>query len=210
MTPRQLAVLGWSLVAGAALLLIGTIGWVRWSNVVADRRAQEERTTLLRTWSSAPTQSTLPTLGEGFALLSIPRLRDSVWKVPIFHGVDDEQLQAGVGHYPESAFPGKPGNFAVAGHRTAHGEPFNAFEDLRSGDIVIVETSTKQYVYTLVRDTVVQPTDTWVVSTDAAQQVNKSDDAAIITLVTCTPKWSTSQRWVWWGVLRNPAVLAYR
>jgi sortase (surface protein transpeptidase) len=39
------------------------------------------------------------------------------------------------------------------------------------------------------------------VSQRAADQLLASTNDAIITLVTCTPKWSTSQRWVWWGVL---------
>jgi sortase A len=124
-----------------------------------------------------------------------------VWQTPILHGVGDDELQSGVGHYPNSALPGEPGNFALAGHRTAHGEPFTAFDQLKSGDEIIVRIGEDQFVYTLVRDAVVDPSDTWVVSQRAADQLLASTNDAIITLVTCTPKWSTSQRWVWWGVL---------
>lgn len=114
----------------------------------------------------------------------------------------DDELRSGVGHYPESARPGEPGNFALAGHRTAHGEPFTGFDELRTGDEVIVRTTEGRFVYTLVRDVIVEPDETWVVSPRASLAVGAVGEP-IITLVTCTPKWSTSQRWVWWGVLRK-------
>lgn len=202
-TTRRLALLGWSLIGCAALIAITAIGWMRWTNALADRRALDTRTDLLRTWSSPGRMPPrlVPTEGESFALLSIPRLRDQVWQMPIIHGVGDDELQSGVGHYPNSALPGEPGNFALAGHRTTHGEPFTAFDQLQSGDEVIVRTGAQQFVYTLVRDTIVDPSDTWVVTNSAADGIATSRNNAIITLVTCTPKWSTSQRWVWWGVL---------
>jgi sortase A len=202
-TTRRLAIVGWSLIGSAALVAIATIGWMRWTNALADRRAHDARTELLLTWSSVDRTPPRPTPAEGesFALLSIPRLREQVWQTPILHGVGDDELQSGVGHYPNSALPGEPGNFALAGHRTAHGEPFTAFDQLKSGDEIIVRIGEDQFVYTLVRDAVVDPSDTWVVSQRAADQLLASTNDAIITLVTCTPKWSTSQRWVWWGVL---------
>ena len=61
--------------------------------------------------------------GEGFAFLHIPRLGDD-FSVPILEGVDLEFLAKGVGHYPQTALPGRVGNFAVAGHRATNGEPF--------------------------------------------------------------------------------------
>ena len=39
------------------------------------------------------------------------------------------------------------GNFAVAGHRAGHGEPFANIDRLRSGDALIVETMSWWYVY---------------------------------------------------------------
>lgn len=200
---RRLTIAGWVLIGGAAVMAMAVFGWTQWTNTLADRRANSERTTLLRTWSSVdrPTPTTTPSPGESFALLSIPRLRDQVWQTPVLHGVGDDELRSGVGHYPDSALPGETGNFALAGHRTTHGEPFTAFDQLEAGDEVIVRTGEQQFVYTLVRDTIVDPSDTWVVTNSAADVIATSANNAIITLVTCTPKWSTSQRWVWWGVL---------
>lgn len=204
--PRRLAAAGWTLIIGAVVLFVGANAWLRWTNAMAERRADAERRDLLDAWSTPePMESRLPpTLdtGEGFALLSIPRLRDKVWDLPVLHGVGDDELRSGVGHYPESARPGETGNFALAGHRTSHGEPFTGFDELRAGDEVIVRTTAGRFVYTLVRDAVVAPEETWVVSSRASLAVGAVGEP-IITLVTCTPKWSTSQRWVWWGVLQK-------
>lgn len=207
MTPaRRVAAVGWTLIIGAVVLFIGANAWLRWTNTVAERRADVERRDLLDAWSMPqtvkPTIASTLTTGEGFALLSIPRLRDKVWDLPVLHGVGDDELRSGVGHYPESARPGENGNFALAGHRTAHGEPFTGFDELRAGDEVIVRTPDGRFVYELVRDAIVQPEDVWVVSPSVARAVDAIGES-VITLVTCTPKWSTSQRWVWWGVLQS-------
>ena len=193
---------GWILLASGALLLAGWFGWLRWTNVDAQRRATVERQNLLTTWSTIPLDEPVPLqAGESFALLYIPRLRDNVWGLPILHGVSDAELRAGVGHYPSSSRPGEVGNFALAGHRTAHGEPFSAFDALQDGDEVIVRTPKAHYVYTLVRDQIVNPRDVWVITPQVATSMLDTPSASIITLITCTPKWSTRQRWVWWGVL---------
>lgn len=203
---RRLTAAGWTLIIGAMCVFVGTHVWIRWTNAVAEGRAADERADLLTEWSTPrtiePTRPERLTPGEGFALLSIPRLRDRVWDLPVMHGVGDDELRSGIGHYPTSARPGQIGNFALAGHRTAHGEPFAGFDELRVGDEVIVRTPAGKFVYTLVRDAVVEPGETWVVTPGAARVVDAVGEP-VITLVTCTPKWSTSQRWVWWGVLRS-------
>jgi sortase A len=202
---RRLTIAGWSLIVCALVILVGASGWLRWTNVVAERRVDDERQNLISTWtapSPAPSPTTVTvTEGESFALLSIPRLREKVWEMPILHGVGDDELRSGVGHYPTSALPGSSGNFALAGHRTAHGEPFSAFDMLQVGDEIIIRTPGVIHVYTLVRDLIVDPTEVWVVTEDATSRVVGSATGSIITLVTCTPKWSTRHRWVWWGVL---------
>ncbi|MRT44425.1 class E sortase, partial [Xylella fastidiosa subsp. multiplex] len=57
-----------------------------------------------------------------------------------------------VGHYSEgrlkTAMPSaKTGNFALAGHRNTHGEPFRYINRLKKGDDVVVETQDEYYVY---------------------------------------------------------------
>ncbi|MFI2299827.1 sortase domain-bontaining protein [Actinacidiphila glaucinigra] len=51
--------------------------------------------------------------------------------------------------------PDKPGDFALAGHRNTHGEPFRRIDRLRPGDTPAVETATR-YTY-VVRQTIPAP-----------------------------------------------------
>ena len=79
-------------------------------------------------------------IGDGVAVLRIPRFGPGyAWVV--VEGIDLDNLARGPGHYPQTALPGEIGNFAVAGHRATHGEPFAQFEALELGDAVVVETA---------------------------------------------------------------------
>ena len=142
------------------------------------------------------------TKNGAFALLYVPKLRDNAWATPILSGVADEQLNTGIGHFPANAMPGESGNFALAGHRMTYGKPFTDVDKLQVGDEVIVETRDKYYVYRLVADEIVNPTDVWVLDDQPFAGVDGTTNG-IITLITCEPKWSTKQRWVWWGELTS-------
>ncbi|MFP5282231.1 MAG: sortase domain-bontaining protein [Actinomycetes bacterium] len=56
-----------------------------------------------------------------------------------------------MGHYPSTAGPGQVGNFALAGHRITHGQPFARLLELDRGDKVVVETRDAVYTYVLER-----------------------------------------------------------
>jgi sortase A len=150
--------------------------------------------------SAVPAAVTAPPLGEPFALMYIPRLRDSVWATPVLEGVGLDELAAGIGHYPGTAMPGQIGNFAVAGHRATHGEPLKDIDRIRAGDRVIVETKTGWYVYELVQQSIVTPKDTWVIE-PVPGQPGATPTQALITVTTCNPRWASTERWIWWGTL---------
>ncbi|MDN8817655.1 sortase, partial [Staphylococcus aureus] len=67
------------------------------------------------------TASTVP--GDAIALLRVPAF-GADFEVPILNGTDLSDLDRGVGHYTSTAAAGEVGNFALAGHRVTHGEPF--------------------------------------------------------------------------------------
>jgi len=139
---------------------------------------------------------------DAFALLYVPRLRSNAWGTPILHGVEDAQLDVGIGHFPTAPLPGENGNFSLAGHRMTHGKPFTDIDTLVVGDEVIVETKDSYFVYTLKVDRIVNPTDVWVLDDNPVPEISGAQKG-VITLVTCTPKWSTKQRWIWWGELTS-------
>ena len=139
----------------------------------------------------------------GIGQMYIPRLRAQVWGMPIYVGVSDGELDRGIGWFPTSAEPGMAGNFALAGHRTQAKRPFYFIEKLRKSDEVIVRTDAAWFVYRLTRQRIVTPRSTWVLDPVPDPTLRATPDAAprLITLVTCTPRGTTRQRWIWWGSL---------
>ena len=149
--------------------------------------------------------TTKPETGKPFGLMSVPKLWGKSKAVPIISGTRDQDLAKGLGHYLETALPDAEGNFAVAGHRATHGEPFADFPLLTQGDEVIVETIAGRYVYELVADIKVMPEDVWVIGRRPnVEGVNSlPEDAKLITLTTCDPRWSSEKRWIWFGVQKS-------
>jgi sortase A len=170
-----------------------------WSGFVSQVNISGARSEVESKWIQTPLAE--PMMHQGFALAYIPRLKDKVWKLPITKGVDSEDLISGLGQYPENALPGEKGNFALAGHRATYGEPFANIDQLKQDDEVIIQTADNWYVYRLIMDELVEPDETWVLEENPGGIVNKTGIEAMITLTTCHPRWGSTQRWIWWGVL---------
>ncbi|WP_405440367.1 class E sortase [Streptomyces avidinii] len=141
-----------------------------------------------------------------YAVLRIPRLG---LVVPVAQGVDKRAVldKGYAGQYPGTAGPGAQGNFALAGHRNTHGEPFRYINRLRAGDELIVDMRGRRYTYvvgkvlsqTTERDTgVIAPVPRSVVKPDQGY----GEPGAYITLTTCTPEYSSKYRLVVWGTLK--------
>ena len=109
-----------------------------------DDRWAEQPT--VQTPSNERTERFRPTDGEGFAKLYIPAF-GSDFVFTVLEGTTDPILEIGPGHYKDTAFPGEPGNFSVAGHRVGKGAPFNDLHLLRSCDALVVETQQSWVVY---------------------------------------------------------------
>jgi sortase A len=87
--------------------------------------------------------------GEGFAKMYIPAF-GADFEFTIVEGTTTESLEVGPGHYTDTAYPGQPGNFSVAGHRVGKGAPFNDINLIQSCDAIVVETQYSWYVYRMV------------------------------------------------------------
>ncbi len=136
---------------------------------------------------------------SSIGLVYIPRLKSDVWATPIVVGVGGRELSLGVGYYPGAAMPGEIGNFAIAGHRATNGEPFARFERLKAGDRVFVQTADGWFEYELLENKKIPDSATWVL--DAQPKGLNLDSNQLITLTTCDPRWNSTRRWAWWGVL---------
>ena len=201
-------------VLGVLLLVVGLccLGWVAYqylgTNLVAQRAYRTEAKTLRATWleqrKSDPqgTSHLSPGRGEAIGLLRIPAL-GSGYEVPILSGTSSDVVAKGVGHYASTALPGQIGNFAIAGFRVTHGQPFARLLELASGDEIIVETRDAIYTYVLdepPRQLTVEDTDTWVIAPVPGKPELKPDQP-LITLTTCPDVFHSSRRSVGFGHL---------
>jgi sortase A len=195
-----------SALRGAGELLI-TIGVVLllflayqlwWTNLEAHRAQGRIADQIRDDWRNGPRQPTGPgsvgpvDFGKGFAFLRIPRLGKH-FNVPVVQGTGDAELAEGVGHYVGTAIPGQVGNFAVAGHRATHGQPFAYLDQVEVGDALYVETARHWYTYIVDKTFLVDPTDVWVID-PVPGKPKAIPKKRLITLTTCDPRWGHTHR----------------
>jgi LPXTG-site transpeptidase (sortase) family protein len=120
--------------------------------------------------------------------LYIPKL-DKEWVV--VDGVTPDDIRYAPGHYPDSAKPGQVGNFSVAGHRIK--KIFWRLDELKSGDVIGVETRSNWYVYRVYDQDIVKPSQVEVVAPVPGKPRAKPTKA-LLTLTTCNPKYNNYER----------------
>jgi len=94
----------------------------------------------------------------------------------IMEGIDDKTLRRAVGHFPGTEMPGQQGNFVIAGHRDTF---FRPLRKIRLDDEITLTTLHGSYRYRVDSTRVTQPED--------ISPLDNSDDASMMTLVTCFP-----------------------
>jgi len=205
-------------VRNAGLLVIALLVYQLWGTGFEQHRAQAQmRATFQRALSAQPAGpaptvapagqppgSRTPTVAA--TPVPPPALPGGVVariQIPVIHvdqfvvdGTTDADLRRGVGHYTGSPLPGRPGNVAMAGHRTTYGAPFNRLGDLRPGDTIIASTLTGRFLYVVASKMNVWPSQTSVLD-------DYGDNR--LTLTTCTPEFSATQRLVVVAELVGPA-----
>ncbi len=93
----------------------------------------------------------------------------------IAEGAGPAQLQRAVGHLPETALPGQPGNCALAGHRDSH---LKGLTEVRENDVIRIDTLQDTYTYVVEWSRVVGP---------RRVDVLGATEAPSLTLVTSLP-----------------------
>lgn len=150
--------LGEVLITVGMVLLLFVVYELYWTNLVNAGKQGTVTAALNQEWAKGedPTiatgagpvrtgQTAVP-LGQAFAKLYVPSF-GSDYQFTVVEGTSQDDLSIGPGHYVGTAFPGQPGNFAVAGHRVGQGAPFNDLDLLQSCDSIIAETSDTWFVY---------------------------------------------------------------
>lgn len=146
-----------------------------------------------------PPPAVEPLPGDAFARMRIPVLGEG-WSWIVVSGVDPTSLTRGPGHYPDSAAPGEIGNFAVAGHRATHGEPFAFLDRVQVGDEIFVERRGREYRYVVTESFITVPSNVGVLLPVPGQPGVEASEG-IITLTTCHPRWGSTERLILHGTL---------
>ncbi|MFH9299065.1 class E sortase [Streptomyces sp. NPDC017520] len=148
-----------------------------------------------------------PRWDQAYAVLRIPRIGLTA---PVAEGTSKGGVldRGYVGHYARTAQAGQAGNFALAGHRNTHGEPFRRIDRLRSGDRITVETRDAVYTYTVGKRLArTAPSDSGVIApvprSNITTSVGYSAPGYYLTLTTCTPEFSSRYRLIVWGKLTS-------
>jgi sortase A len=154
------------------------------------------------TTTQPPAAQLAPGDGDPVGIIKIPKIGvDQV----VVEGTSVPDLRKGPGHYPESPLPGQLGNAAIAGHRTTYGAPFGDLDQLSKNDVISIQTLAGTWHYVLTdAPFAVSPDQTEVLlpTIESGQQI------ATLTLTTCNPKYSASQRLVVKARLTEPPLPA--
>ncbi|MFA9276661.1 MAG: class E sortase [Rhodoluna sp.] len=215
---RLMGIVGELLITFGAIVLL-FLAWQLWiNNAVVAGQQKTASQELVQEWSTDKDKSaTAPTsedfgpapafagVGEGakFATIYIPRLGSDSTRV-VKNSVDlTTVLNNGYfGHYPDTQWPGQPGNFAVAVHRTNWGSPFGDAPKLQVGDKIYVETVDGYYTYAFRNYEFVLPT-----AVDVLLPVPGTNEApgdqSILTITTCNPLLGDAERMIVYSVLES-------
>lgn len=187
---------------GVVMLLFVTYQlW--WTNVLAGQETDQAKEQIEDTWAKGDSKPEAFEPGEGFAIMYIPKL-DVV--VPVAEGINKTKVldKGMVGHYAEgklkTAMPAdKQGNFAVAGHRNTHGEPFRYINQLKPGDPIVVETQDAYYTYEMASILPQTAPSNIAVIDPVPKGSGFTKPGRFITLTTCTPEFTSTYRMIVWG-----------
>ena len=176
---RFFDLLGRSMIA-AGLLLLSFVAYQLWGTGLSEGRAQN---TLAAQFVTQ--QPTKPQFGGLVGRISIPSIGLSKFVVA---GVRLSDLKKGPGLFAGSPLPGQLGNVAIAGHRTTYGAPFGRIDEIHDGDVISLESDNGKFTY------IVKGEPRIIAASDIAVARTTDPTTATLTLVSCHPKWTASQR----------------
>ena len=209
------------LTAGVLVLLF--VAWQMWiGDIIISAQKNDEGAQMSQELAEAPVPELPPVVetddgttvyepvipappadAQWLAQMHIPRF-GSEYNVGIYGGTSRARTldKLGIGVYTNSKMPGEVGNFAMAGHRTTWGKPFNQLDKLQLGDAIVVETADGWFTYRFRTLEYVKPTQTDVLL-DVPQMPGVETGERYITLTACSPLYSLAERIVAYGVFES-------
>ena len=209
------------LTAGVLVLLF--VAWQMWiGDIIISAQKNEEGAAVSAEWAAAPAPELPPLIEkddgtteyepvipavpadtEELGRMHVPRF-GAEYNFGIYGGTSRARTldDLGIGVYTNSKMPGEVGNFAMAGHRTTWGKPFNQLDKLQLNDAIVVETPDGWFTYRFRTLEYVKPTQTDVLA-DVPQMPEVQTGERYITLTACSPLYSLAERIVAYGVFES-------
>jgi LPXTG-site transpeptidase (sortase) family protein len=205
---RAVSVFGELLITAGVVLGLFVVYSLWWTNVVADRAADQQADEVRDNWAQDRVGSDGPGALDtraGIGFLHVPAMGNG--DILVEKGTSMKILNDGVaGYYTDpvkSALPtsGKKGNFSLAAHRDGHGAKFHNIDKIEKGDPIVFETKDTWYVYEVYG--ILPETSKFNVDVlDAVpEESGRKKAGRYITLTTCTPVYTSRYRYVVWGEL---------
>ncbi len=157
---------------------------------VASLRSQQQRIAFLSRQERREVKT-----GDAIGTLQMPKVGATY---TIVQGTDDNTLQKGPGHYPQTAFPGVGQTVAIAGHRTTYLAPFRNIDRMNRGDTIVLTMRYAKFTYIVEHHQVVAPNAWWITR-------NHGYDRLVLSA--CNPLYSASQRIVVFARLQTAQAL---
>lgn len=156
-----------------ALIIFGILSLAYAGYVKVDASAYQAIATRRLELSKPALQPRILAEGDVIGEILVPRLH---LRAIVVQGDSSSVLRRAVGHLSETAFPGEPGNVALAAHRDTF---FRPLRKIRPGDVVTFDVPGREFRY--------EVESTMVVSPDEVGVLHPSSMSRELTLITCYP-----------------------
>lgn len=213
-------VIGELLITAGIILLLFVAWQLWWTNVEADAR-QSEVIKEFTDGFDAPVEpapvspsakapadygpapvAEAPRHGGTIGIMYVPRFGPNYTR-PLIQGTTPDIIDSlGLGHYTETAMPGAPGNFAVAGHRQTHGAVLDNIHTLVPGDRIYIQTKDGYYTYVFRNNQIVLPSRTDVLL-PVPTQPGAVPSESYLTMTSCNPRFGAQERIIAYSVLER-------
>jgi sortase A len=218
---KTIQVLGELLITAGVILLLFVAWQLWWTNVEADARQNEVIKKFVDDFA-APVQPSVPAApgaeapvdygpapvpaapghGGTIGIVYIPRFGPNYTR-PIIQGTSPDIIDTlGLGHYADTAMPGAPGNFAVAGHRQTHGAVLDNIHQLVPGDRIYIQTKDGYYTYVFRNNQIVLPSRTDVLL-PVPTQPGAVPSESYFTMTSCNPRFGAQERIIAYSLLER-------
>jgi sortase A len=162
------------------LLITGGSGLLLWAAahlIVTAAYQRQHETAFERLRASAATEPRriVPVSLLSGELVGVLRIMRIGLAGVVVEGDDDGVLDRAIGHLPDTPLPWQGGNSALAAHRDAI---FRPLKDVRSGDVLRLETAYGDLDYRVRETLIVAPDELWVL---------EPTSVTTLTLISCYP-----------------------